>query len=111
MNGEHDAGPGGTTSQHTGTCQAAADTGSIAAGIEEEDDENAWKRRAPYPFTGCLAHADVTYIEETGFVLRILGYFEHNVACQEATMIRFPAIPLHPHVIDVAQGQLRENTR
>ncbi|KAH9890585.1 hypothetical protein C8Q73DRAFT_626947, partial [Cubamyces lactineus] len=60
-------------------------------------------------FTGCLAHADITFIEETGFVLRILAVFEHNAACREAMMVRYPSVPLHPHVVEVALAQLRGN--
>ncbi|KAH9895806.1 hypothetical protein C8Q73DRAFT_664898 [Cubamyces lactineus] len=77
--------------------------------VAEEGAETAWKRRAPYPFTGCLAHADVTFVENSGFVLRIQAVFEHNAACQSASMVRFPAIPLHPHVVELALEQLRGN--
>lgn len=59
-------------------------------------------RHAPYNFTGCLAHADVTYIKATRQPLRIVGYFEHNDACQASMLKRTPAVPLHPHVYEVA---------
>ncbi|KAI0631052.1 hypothetical protein C8Q77DRAFT_1178260, partial [Trametes polyzona] len=78
-----------------------------AGGID--DGNGGWTRRAPYAFTGCLAHADITFVEENGFVLRIKAYLKHNEACRDAPMIRFPAVPLHPHVICVAQQQLRGN--
>ncbi|KAI0764222.1 hypothetical protein BD413DRAFT_433493, partial [Trametes elegans] len=60
-------------------------------------------------FTGCLAHADITTVVETGYVMRIIGYFQHNEECQQAAMVRFPAVPLHPHVVEVAMIQLRSN--
>ncbi|KAI0633548.1 hypothetical protein C8Q77DRAFT_796581 [Trametes polyzona] len=85
------------------------DGGPSESGDVDDDDDGGWTRRAPYAFTGCLAHADITYVEESGFVLRIKAYLEHNAACQSAPMVRFPAVPLHPHVIKVAQEQLRGN--
>ncbi|KAI0358662.1 hypothetical protein OH77DRAFT_1375718, partial [Trametes cingulata] len=58
-------------------------------------------------YTGCLAHAEVTFVEETGQVSRIVGYFEHNTRCKETVLTRFPAVPLHPHVVEIALLQLR----
>ncbi|KAL6298230.1 hypothetical protein BKA93DRAFT_711361, partial [Sparassis latifolia] len=60
-------------------------------------------------FTGCLAHADITRVEgnQPAF-LRVVGYFEHDEQCSIAVIKRFPAVPLHPHVYEVAVRQLRE---
>ncbi|KAI0661954.1 hypothetical protein C8Q70DRAFT_909458, partial [Cubamyces menziesii] len=88
--------------------QQGGGTGKEAAS-PTEGEENVGTWRAPYPFTGCLAHADITFVEETGFVLRILAFFEHNAGCREAMMVRFPSVPLHPHVVEVAMAQLRGN--
>ncbi|KAI0323425.1 hypothetical protein GY45DRAFT_1341453 [Cubamyces sp. BRFM 1775] len=82
-----------------------------AGRTKDDGGENVGTRRAPYPFTGCLAHADITFMEETGYVMRILAVFEHNEACREAMMIHYPSVPLHPHVIEVALAQLRGNAR
>ncbi|THH14925.1 hypothetical protein EUX98_g9541 [Antrodiella citrinella] len=73
-----------------------------------EVDVDNWRRRAPYDFTSCLAHSDITAAERrTGTViLRIIGHFEHNEECQKAMLVRAPAIPLHPHVVEVAMRQL-----
>ncbi len=60
---------------------------------------------------GCLAHADITTVEGTGEVVRVMGYFEHNQACQQSVLVRFPAVPLHPHVIEVAMLQFRAGAK
>ena len=74
-----------------------------------------WKRRSGYDYTGCLAHADITYVEtpngSPGEILRIIGYFQHNTACSESVLVRFPAVPLHAHVVEVALQQLRAGAR
>jgi hypothetical protein len=59
-------------------------------------------------FTGCLAHAEVTYVQSTQRILRIRGYFYHNEACKAALIARFPLVPLHPAVYEVALQQLKE---
>ncbi|KAJ3717550.1 hypothetical protein C8R42DRAFT_724462 [Lentinula raphanica] len=63
-------------------------------------------RRMPYPFTGCLAHVEVTTRVADDKVLKISGMFEHNSGCEEAAMSRLPAVPLHEHVYEVALDQL-----
>jgi hypothetical protein len=68
-------------------------------------------RCAPYDFTGCLAHADVTYEISSGRIGRIIGYFEHNLGCQTGIMKRLPPVPLHPHVFEVALEQLKEGAK
>lgn len=67
-------------------------------------------RRVPYPFTGCIAHVEVTATSD-GKVAAISGIIEHNSACQEALMDRLPAIPLHEHVYEVALSQLENGAR
>jgi len=47
-----------------------------------------WSRQADYEFSGCLAHADVTWNRESGQIERIIGYFEHSKNCQAAATIR-----------------------
>lgn len=68
-------------------------------------------RRNPYDFTGCLAHVEVTERESDGEVTRIIGILEHNPACQKSVMTRIPAVPLHPHVYEIALDQLRNGAR
>jgi hypothetical protein len=70
-----------------------------------------WTRRATYDFTGCCAHADITYNESTGHTERIIGHFLHNLECKAGKMMRFPAIPLHEHVYEVALAQLFQGAR
>ncbi|TFY62444.1 hypothetical protein EVJ58_g3855 [Rhodofomes roseus] len=65
-------------------------------------------RHAPYDFTACLAHADITYIKATRQPVRIIGYLIHNEGCRTAELKRAPAIPLHPHVYEVAIRQLQQ---
>ncbi|KAI0040770.1 hypothetical protein FA95DRAFT_1472805, partial [Auriscalpium vulgare] len=68
-----------------------------------------WARSAPYDFTGCLAHADVTYSGAGDkLVLRVVGVLEHNEGCKAANLKRTPAIPLHRHVAEVALRQLKD---
>ena len=69
-------------------------------------------RRATYPYTGCLTHADITYHianadQSIEGVKRVIAYLEHNNACKSATMVRPPPVPLHSHVLEVALCQLR----
>ncbi|KAF8197588.1 hypothetical protein BJ912DRAFT_1078958 [Pholiota molesta] len=65
-----------------------------------------WERRAPYDYCGCLGHADITFVRDTGEIKRLIGVLEHNTECQKALLARRPAIPLHPHVVQVALDQL-----
>ncbi|KAJ6448730.1 hypothetical protein C8R47DRAFT_1181520 [Mycena vitilis] len=66
------------------------------------------KRHTPVPFTGCLSHAEVTFVIGSQKILRIRGYFEHNQACKEAVFTRIPPIPVHPSVFTVALAQHRD---
>src|SRR5882762_4322108 len=65
-------------------------------------------RRNAVDFTGCLAHAEVTYHSNGINILRIHGYFEHNQGCHDAGLARIPTRPLHPSVLDVALNQLKD---
>jgi len=68
-------------------------------------------RQAPYDFTGCCAHADITYGTSPDWVVRIIGYFDHNEGCQNSSLVRYPSIPLHEHVYEVALQQLAQGAR
>ncbi|KAL0564510.1 hypothetical protein V5O48_017535 [Marasmius crinis-equi] len=68
------------------------------------------KRTTPLPFTGCTAHAEITFEVKSQKILRIRGYFEHNSACKDALYERFPPIPLHPDVFSAALQQLRSGS-
>ena len=70
-----------------------------------------WERRAPYDYFECLAHADVTFLQSSGEVKRVLGILKHTNQCSNAVMTRLPAIPLHPHVVEIALAQLSEGVR
>jgi hypothetical protein len=70
-----------------------------------------WTQCTPYDFTGCLAHVDITYDEQSGEVCYIMGFLNHNEACQLSIMKCIPAIPLHPHVIEVTLEQLGDGAR
>ena len=70
-----------------------------------------WNRKAPYDFTGCLAHIDITYRPTSWQVLRITGIISHNTVCVQADMKRLPPVPLHEHVWQVALQQLNDGAR
>ena len=73
--------------------------------------EQSWSRHAAYDFTGCCAHADITYVQATGIITRVIGFFEHNESCKNGVLVRFPAVPLHEHVFEVALAQLAQGAR
>ncbi|TFK45583.1 hypothetical protein OE88DRAFT_1649201 [Heliocybe sulcata] len=77
------------------------------SGELDHADPKPWERRNPYDYTGCLAHIEITDRVSDGAVLCIVGYFQHNTECEAATMKRLPAVPLHPHVYEVALQQLQ----
>ncbi|KAJ6478228.1 hypothetical protein C8R45DRAFT_1063287 [Mycena sanguinolenta] len=64
------------------------------------------KQHTAVDFTGCLAHAEVTFVIDTQKILRVRGFLEHNEACKTALMQRIPALPLHPSVYQTALIQL-----
>lgn len=66
------------------------------------------KRHTPAAFTGCLAHAEITYAAATQKILRLRGYFQHDNECKRALLTRIPAQPLHESVFRVALAQLAE---
>lgn len=76
---------------------------SLLTGLKSE-----WSRRAAYDFTACLAHVEVTFSEGKNEINRIAGYPYHNVTFEATTMSCFPQIPLHPHVVEVALNQLKQ---
>lgn len=47
-----------------------------------------WSRQADYEFTGCLAHADVTWNRTSGQIERIIGNFKHSEKCEAAAVAR-----------------------
>lgn len=73
--------------------------------------EKPWSRRAPFDFTGCTAHVEIVERICDGEITRIIGIFEHNTACQTATLKRLPAIPLHEHVYEVALEQMEDGAK
>ncbi|KAJ7873914.1 hypothetical protein B0H14DRAFT_2502266 [Mycena olivaceomarginata] len=72
----------------------------------ERDEPGSQQRHTPVPFTGCLAHAELTV--RANKILRIRGHFEHNEECKTANLTSFPPIPVHPSVYVVALAQLRD---
>ncbi|KAJ6573241.1 hypothetical protein B0H10DRAFT_2349038 [Mycena sp. CBHHK59/15] len=58
------------------------------------------------PFTGCLAHVEITV--RSNKILRIRGHFEHNQGCCTGEFCNIPPIPVHPSVYAVALAQLRD---
>lgn len=63
-------------------------------------------RSNPFPFAGCLAHAEVTFLVSTQQILRIRGCLKHNDACQAACMTRSPPVRVHPSVYEYALKQM-----
>ncbi|KAJ7845401.1 hypothetical protein B0H14DRAFT_3683866 [Mycena olivaceomarginata] len=72
----------------------------------EQDEPGSQQRHTPVPFTGCLAHAELTV--RANKILRIRGHFEHNEECKTANLTSFPPIPVHPSVYVIALAQLRD---
>ncbi|KAJ6452842.1 hypothetical protein C8R45DRAFT_764927, partial [Mycena sanguinolenta] len=72
----------------------------------ERDEPGSRQRHTPVPFTGCLAHPELTV--RGNKILRIRGHFEHNTECKTANFTRFPPVPVHPSVYVVALAQLRD---
>ena len=70
-----------------------------------------WVRRNPYDFTGCLAHVEITERVSDGAVSSVVGHLMHNDLCRQSVMTRLPAVPLHPHVYEVALTQLESGSR
>jgi len=46
-----------------------------------------------------------------GEIKRVVGVLEHTQGCAEAVLTRLPAIPLHPHVVEVVLAQLLDGAR
>ena len=66
------------------------------------------QRHAPYNFTGCLAHADITWHASTGIPLHLKGYLLHDSGCHSTIVIQAPTIPLHSDVLGLAVMQLKQ---
>ena len=64
-----------------------------------------------YDFTGCLAHVEVTETVGSGDTTRIVGYFIHKKACEQAILKHLPVIPLHNHVYEAALAQLETGAK
>lgn len=81
-----------------------------AKGAEKSE---AWLRRAAYDFHQCPAHADVSYTMADGRITvdRVIGFFGHTEGCRAGLMTRFPSVPLHEHVYEVALTQLAQGAR
>ncbi|KAF9028254.1 hypothetical protein BDZ89DRAFT_1015180 [Hymenopellis radicata] len=76
-----------------------------ACGYDHVDAQSK-TRHVPSPFTGCLAHVEVTVLVATQQILRIRGYLNHNDACKTAHFTRIPPIPVHPSVYSLALKHL-----
>ncbi|KAF8142876.1 hypothetical protein K438DRAFT_2111369 [Mycena galopus ATCC 62051] len=72
----------------------------------EYETPGTQERQTAAPFTGCLAHAELTVRGHK--ILRIRGHFEHNPECKTANFSRTPPIPVHPSVYVAALAQLRD---
>ncbi|KAJ7217671.1 hypothetical protein GGX14DRAFT_597301 [Mycena pura] len=68
------------------------------------DSSGTQQRHTAAPFTGCLAHAEIT--TRSHKIVRIRGHFDHNDGCKKALYERIPPIPAHPSVYAVALAQL-----
>ncbi|KAJ7621812.1 hypothetical protein B0H17DRAFT_1290416 [Mycena rosella] len=64
------------------------------------------ERHNPLPFTGCLAHVEITL--RSNSIIRIRGHLDHNQACKDALFTRIPSAPIHPSIYVVALSQLRD---
>ncbi|CAL1715611.1 unnamed protein product [Somion occarium] len=105
--------PAVTVVRTTYQCVCGYNTASRQVGKKKRTENDVqvskeWSRHAPYDFTSCLVHADITYIDVAPRIIsRVIGWFQHNDACQKSLLVRYPAIPLHEHVIQVALRQLQ----
>ena len=73
--------------------------------------EKVWSRRAPFDFTGCIAHVEIVERTRDGEITRVIGIFEHNTMCRDAILKRLPAVPLHEHVYEVALEQMDDGAK
>ena len=70
---------------------------------------NEWKQHTSYDFTGCIAHADLTYTN--GKLRQAIGIFCHNSGCLDAVKIHERSKCLHLHVKEIALNQLCDGAR
>lgn len=94
---------------HEGCSKCGYDT-RARQNAHRNNSEDETKRKVGYKYTGCLGHVDVT-VSPDGVIHRLVGYLDHNEACEAAQCDSHPRIPLHPHVIDVAMRQFSEGAR
>jgi hypothetical protein len=52
---------------------------------------------------------EITYRTSDRAIFRIQGLPQHNTKCSESEMKHRPAVPLHPHVYNVALKQLQDS--
>lgn len=67
-------------------------------------------RISPFDYTGCLAHVDLIVREADYAVMKFAGLLHHHEPCRHVVLRRLPAVPLHPHVYEVALLQLSKLT-
>ncbi|KAK7684406.1 hypothetical protein QCA50_012353 [Cerrena zonata] len=98
-----------TPSRQRGKQQKKIDYPDPSPSPSSSASASEWRRRAAYDFTGCLVHADITYLDiQPRVITRVVGFFEHNDACQGSRLVRYPPVPIDDHVIEVALRQLRQ---
>jgi len=90
----------------TTTRKATDDANKLKKGMSTNPTE--WKCKAPYDFTGCLAHIHLTYNPSLLIFHRITGIINHNPSCKQQEMKCLPPVPLHPHVWHIALSQIND---
>ncbi|KZV80609.1 hypothetical protein EXIGLDRAFT_780756 [Exidia glandulosa HHB12029] len=63
-------------------------------------------RHSAFAYTGCYAHAEITFLTKSKKILRVRGFLDHNAACDSAEVAAVPMWPVHPEVYEVALKQL-----
>ncbi|KAJ7209835.1 hypothetical protein C8J57DRAFT_1608521, partial [Mycena rebaudengoi] len=102
-----DKGKDGTLKRFLYLCSCGYDhTKRNTKNDREEHVGGSRVRHTALPFTGCVAHAEITVRSNT--ILRIRGHFVHNDECKDALVTRQPPMPIHPSVYAVALAQLRD---
>jgi len=81
----------GSSNESAGTANSSSGYNTAARQARDKRGSQnpvEWSRQADYEFTGCLAHADVTWNRTSGEIERVIGYFKHSENCQAARVIR-----------------------
>jgi len=81
---------------------------SRAGGALNGESIRVHVRRQTAVFITVIVDMITQRLQSTQRILRIRGYFHHNDGCTKALIARFPAVPLHPSVYEVALLQLKE---